>query len=148
MKRIRGFTLLEVLVALTIVSILITVGSVNFRNYRLLTLGEAFVSDLEHLLKETRTYALEGHCRLSLLLDQKVVYLISPEKQEVALKIPAGGQLSFKNKWGYNQEIIFLPNGKLLHTRGSLYFNWSKFKWRLICLENGSIRIERDHNEQ
>lgn len=143
MNKFFGFSLLELLVVLVISSILVTTGVTSFRKYLVSYQGKNFIENLNNLILETSTYAYEHHCRVSLLIDSQAIYSSTPKKQEIVLKVPSKGKLIFKNKLGYNKEIIFLPNGKLLHTRGSFYFDWHNVRWRLVCLENGNTRIEK-----
>ncbi len=143
MNKFLGFSLLELLIVLVIGSILAVTSVTSFRKYLISCQGKNFIENLDNLILETSTHAYENHYQISLLIDNQVIYLSTPKKQEIILKVPNKGKLIFKNKLGYNKEIIFLPNGKLLHTRGSFYFDWYNIRWRLVCLENGNTRIEK-----
>jgi len=124
-KRIQAFSLLELLVVITLLALLATAGSMDLRALWLRYQAETFITELNQLLRFSRSYAIsqQQQVRVCPALDQLCVadWQLAPITSSVMTAPSTAAaplqQLALLNRQfslSYSRaEFIFRPDGSL-----------------------------------
>ena len=109
----RGFTLVELLIGLTIMSVVGLMANTSFRNFRERTILNRAAQVVAADAAMTRTYAIRNRANVSLVADES--------NQRYEIRDEAGNVL--KTRWFDAESDIRLGSLDIINTGDSLTFN-------------------------
>jgi prepilin-type N-terminal cleavage/methylation domain-containing protein len=109
----RGFTLVELLIGITIMSVVGLIANSSFRNFRERTILNRAAQVVAADAAMTRTYAIRNRANVSLVADES--------NQRYEIRDAAGNVL--KTRWFDAESDIRLGSLDILNTGDSLTFN-------------------------
>ena len=164
----KGFTLVELMVSISILSILVTLSVTNLNSFTIKTRVDNEISELQRLLLTTRNYAINSgekvticplntnnicttnwHDELSVFIDSNNNQRFEPTAQELQIKVKAAVTHGDQLVYGKNRtRITYKPTGQLSGlTNGTFRYcplGYQEYSRGIIIARSGRLYVSTD----